>query len=90
MTTAMLVVLSVWTCPQDLVKCSHHGCACDAADSGSDKQHQGVFKPEEGKIDKRHGDPEAGGKTSGQKVSRLRPCCSNAKRPVLCHAQNHV
>jgi hypothetical protein len=41
-----------------------------AADSG-DKQHQGVFKPEEGKIDKRHGDPEAGGKTSGQKVCGL-------------------
>jgi hypothetical protein len=30
---------------------------------------QGVFKQDQpGKIDKRHGDPEAGGKTSGQKA----------------------
>lgn len=41
-----------------------------------------MFKPEEGKIDKRHGDPEAGGKTSGQKVG--------TEELVLCYLRGHV
>ncbi|EIE24394.1 hypothetical protein COCSUDRAFT_61819 [Coccomyxa subellipsoidea C-169] len=43
------------------------------ADSKDGAQHQGVFKQDQpGKIDKRHGDPDAGGKTSGQKAADTR------------------
>ena len=50
-----------------------------------------MFKPEEGKIDKRHGDPEAGGKTSGQKV-HLSPGHDNARSlmGLLVVQQVHV